>query len=1134
MRRAFSVALFCFSVVIAGCGKGGGSNPVITGSGANGDGTSGSAGNGGPAGSQGGSVSANYAKYEKGIADAVRLLGSMSSEYNSLAQSGKAVVTIKQSPRLVDELQDVDTKLLFLDSPTAADAAKLKQGSLPRLIEAIKQAMLADSRFRRKYRSTFGGDDLRRSVDRTKRMLARLQQALPLAERLTFGAPYSVGGQLRANASFGDLIKLGFDPDDYQSTRRRPGTKPRESVPWQVTVDETPLEVDLPSAARLGIDIPHLNARGSFRVQPKKILYPATPSVCVAVGLNQTTAQTRTVWDLKARKRLGTIKGMQMNATHSLAISPDGKFFAGRPEGTNIIGIWDIAAAKAVKTINLPPDSKTTLLEFAADNRIVTVVDTKLYILQTPSGTLEREIDLGRSVPASPFHGGTAWAISPGGKYLAIPDPRGNDVLFVDVTTGEKAGRIDVTEEFGVGWIAIDFANDGKRAAITIDAAFHSEVQIWDISTGRPVSSFQFEKSLFSLVEGDRAYQGPSVDWFPDHRRLLVYGRGIFDSESGAIDKVLPSSTVYRLQPLADDQLIIVEGGKLAPYDLGTVNSITISATRAETKSSAATGTAKPAEESDPLLVEADRSERVVVQASAPASWNVEIDPAPAVSIGNVRVPNLKPTSPFKDSITHVAVAASGKRAAVGYSSDHLRLWSGKIYHPDEARTWIAHFDPAATANATRLTLPFPAMLQTISPSGNVLCTKSLKELGRLDFWNTKTNQREFGFQPYPGGANGDGLDVIWADYVGEQRLLTMKAGQLTLWQLPDCRAVWETQVSTSSRPVFSPGRQYLAVAVSDDTKRRCRFIRCDDGESAGQIELNEVSGELTAFAFARDGSRLAFVSSTPTVGYVTLADVATGQVEEPFAVPVTGSVAEWAGNDHLLIDGTFLVSLPQKVFAWRYDLNPGVHVADSPDGRHWYLTSSSATRDAPFIMTAVELPDTNAASAIAAGQLERHVALQPGGRVRLDIQVSNPPGRANFGQQVADSFSKSFQAAGITVDTSAPVQVTVRGKSEKTGSTLSNGGEEMIAYYTISIMEGDQLLWRQSVSGSNAPTVSRTRSPNGSQPAAPVGNPMWEKAASNLLNLSVPTYVFGTKAARGLGKSNFTPTGTTLGRLRQ
>lgn len=87
-----------------------------------------------------------------------------------------------------------------------------------------------------------------------------------------------------------------------------------------------------------------------------------------------------------------------------------------------------------------------------------------------------------------PDAGGGAFTFSPDGKRLAHPSTTENEVILREVASGKELHRLP--HQFVS---AADFSPDGKRVATTSSAfagkETHSELHVWDVTTGRRVFS---------------------------------------------------------------------------------------------------------------------------------------------------------------------------------------------------------------------------------------------------------------------------------------------------------------------------------------------------------------------------------------------------------------------------------------------------------------------------------------------------------------------------------------------------------------------------------------------------------------------------------------------------------------------
>jgi len=263
---------------------------------------------------------------------------------------------------------------------------------------------------------------------------------------------------------------------------------------------------------------------------------------------------------------------------------------------------------------------------------------------------------------------------------------------------------------------------------------------------------------------------------------------------------------------------------------------------------------------------------------------------------------------------------------------------------------------------------------------------------------------------------------------VDDDRLLTFGDGVLTLWIVPECRAVWERPIEVWRRPVLSPGRQYILV----DNGRKVRLISTQDGHSAGVVDVPEKAGWISGAGFAPDGSRLAVTTWLPGSSTVIIVDCATGMSDPPFHVQAPGQVVRWVADDYLLLNGIYLASLSEKAVAWKYRLTSGTHIDDAPPGLHWFLTTSQSSGS---ILCAAGLPDEDAKTTLATESPVPDVVLGPGERACLVIEPVRGL-RRELADRVRDAYTEQFALNEITVDDSADVRVVFRGSYAETGES--------------------------------------------------------------------------------------------------
>ena len=94
-----------------------------------------------------------------------------------------------------------------------------------------------------------------------------------------------------------------------------------------------------------------------------------------------------------------------------------------------------------------------------------------------------------------------------------------------------------------------------------------------------------------------------------------------------------------------------------------------------------------------------------------------------------------------------------------------------------------------------------------LSPDGSLLAVREPKEGKRLDIWSLTAGKHVVGWLPGEKDAA-----VLWFAFVDEKQVLTLSSnGKLTLWDVPECRAVYSIP-ARSVRPALIPGRKYMAV----------------------------------------------------------------------------------------------------------------------------------------------------------------------------------------------------------------------------------------------------------------------------------------------------------------------------------
>ncbi|WP_417851610.1 hypothetical protein [Thalassoglobus sp.] len=1128
-------AFLCLILCILGCGGGGDSSDPYGREDAPPP-TADSPGGGG--GSTGGSVSKfDSAKANEYIRSTAEYLNGMSNEYESLAGSGEQQVELKRTEQLYQLMSPLSQKALALPSPDVSEAQKLKSSSLESLLEAIKRAQIAELHFARKYdTSGFGfmsfganrGHEISHGISIAKKFLIHFQKNLPVAEKLTTGAPPTIGGPPATNRSFGYLHSVKLDPAEYRSVHDRTGSA--EMIPWRLRVDEPVQPYEIDEATVVEIDAPSAEVAGTPFYTPMKVLHPLMPSLHVGLGLNELPSHNRQIWSLEPKQRRGIVKKIQLQKSQLMALSADGLLFAARPENTSIIGLFDVKKGTAIGQIDKEfAPGETGSLFFAADNRLVYYDRSELSVWTTPDLKLERTIEIPTSPISRSWNPGHPFAISPGGRYFAAPGNQNfqNDIRFYDLTTGETAAQISLSGIGTIRFIATSFSLDGKKLAVLLEGPWNTWIQVWEVASGQLLASYTKDAQLSRAVDGDTKYQGPAVDWFPDGRRILLYGKGIFDTQTGQGTRLISSTVRYRVKPIGGDKIGVLQKKQFVAFDLNEIpaNPTRWEAERIKTEVVAADNPFATVTEGDkPSALKMKRENSKLIEPVTEATWNVTPDPAEIAATPAVKIDGLP-----AENLHHAVITRNRMSAVLGYTDKPTRIWNGEVRDSDSMKSWVFACPLNGSGTKNRFDFSFPSGFMAASPTGEKVLTRDFDGFNRFDIWNTNEKKHIAGFIPYGQGRSDGGAPILWADFIDEDRVLTATAGQISCWNVSTHESLYEIPIqSLNSWPVFSPNGKYLAVLG----KQSLSLINTESGKIEGYLPSLGLNGDLTSIAFNAQGDKIAINSSPNGGGEIAILGVDSGVVETTFPIPLSGSQLTWPQAGFLLVDGGYCVSIEKRAVAWIYQLN-GVRVQSGPGEMQFYLSQEKYRE--PMTLQSQSLPTTETINALATKDPPNEIALSSGGTIAMDIQVLVPPGSSNFAADVKESLRSKFAENNITVDSAAKLKLVVRGSQGKTGGGISIGrigpsfsdrsdiDEERVTW-TLSIIQDNQTLWQRSISANNTGGVDLDEGVTGqaaiNQANQQLNAKMWEKATSILLNFNVPKYVFGPESGKGLGST--------------
>jgi WD40 repeat protein len=914
------------------------------------------------------------------------------------------------------------------------------------------------------------------------------------------------------------------------------GVKPDSK--WSVVADKASFS---PLAnARFSFAVPGLlpNTDPRWERARMRVLFPHLPGAVVGIGLNEKDSDFREIWDIENIRKLGAVSQLGLEGSKLMALSPDGKYFAAKPQFDDVIVIVDVASGRTTKTLAIA-DQRIDLVAFSSGSQLILGENGRVLKYPLPDAKPQGEIKIdGWAVR-------DGWQLSPGGKYFAAVLRDGserNRLSFYDLAGGELAGELILTGGKG-DCTGIAFSLDGRSLAAVIDTEADLMLEVFDLTTPAVTAEVPVDRTA---VEETDNYQGPFVEWLPGGKRLLIAGRSVVDAATGKIDETISDAGSYAIRPLSEGVYAAVDQTKFVARAFGEVEEPSVAANTASPDPiNPPTQPTEPAEASPgPPLTSANRSGIREVSGGAVIRWDVRLEAPPTYKDKLISTP-LKVPGGFVQQV--LMSSTDPPLAVVSYSSGPL---SGRA--SQGAKTWVETFDLQSGLSRNTVNFTLPVVAVGVTADGTRVATVTTGDLGRIDVWSLQDDRHVAGFRPASGAA--DDLVPWFVDFINAENLIVAIGDELTMWKLPECKAVYSMRIG-ELRPAMSPGRDHFAVSVPGDP--RLLVVESLTGETRGSVSTSGMGGERpTAAAFHHRGRWLACLTSDPSGGELVVVETAGGDSTVRTRLPVSGKVLQWCGDDHLLIDGTRLVSLTSEAVVWNYDISMGIHCRESIEGRHWYLTAISPN-DKSYVLFGAGLPEDTSLRKISSTTLAKDVVFKPGDPIRLEV-VADGAGPKTAAGQILDSLTKRYAKAGsaATADAEAvlrvqpylpPAQRIIRRPAT---SALGHGGaaaghgplsdidllnratataqpKEAVPPPTIplsnvwelSLAVGNEIVWQTWLTADPAEVTLLSREPDAA--ARRDDDPQAIRmAVAGLLSLEPPKYAFSTGASDGAGRS--------------
>jgi hypothetical protein len=236
-------------------------------------------------------------------------------------------------------------------------------------------------------------------------------------------------------------------------------------------------------------------------------------------------------------------------------------------------------------------------------------------------------------------------------------------------------------------------------------------------------------------------------------------------------------------------------------------------------------------------------------------------------------------------------------------------------------------------------------------------------------------------------------------EWIDEEHVACLNEfGQVTVWHLPDTTAVWKVDHLPSTKMCVSPGGKYVVADTRVYESRTGKFLNT----------LPLVGG--TAFDAA--GKLLATIGRLD-VGVV---DITTREILEDISLPEGEIVhrVHWVDDDHVLVNGRRLIDVERRLVPWMYDTGDYLfnEITGQYAGAHWYVIYNYSLGAHDAALVPVRIPHEAAAGAIANVKEEDLLAVGPGSKVGVEIQVP-PENLANVEKCVREALRRQGHEVG-------------------------------------------------------------------------------------------------------------------------
>lgn len=322
--------------------------------------------------------------------------------------------------------------------------------------------------------------------------------------------------------------------------------------------------------------------------------------------------------------------------------------------------------------------------------------------------------------------------------------------------------------------------------------------------------------------------------------------------------------------------------------------------------------------------------------------------------------------------------------------------------------------------------------LVDVSPDGKALLLMGDDKHSRLEIWTVdaagSAATRTAVFFPFE--SDDRGKDVDHAMFTDAGHVAAVSTGEkLAVFDVAKMSAVWSATIERGYPTLLSPGGKYLLVRTRDAhfKYREPTVISAETGQPIGMLDPGAVADDPplsfhSVAAFTPSGGKIAMIDDHN----VRVWDLTAGKPSDLFGLPLGSKIwmrptmaftSETAAV--LGVDGLMLIDFDRRIPLWQYKLLRDSVTKVAADGRCWFTFQDASTKG--YFLDAVDLPDAKATAAAHDLAPSSLLALYPGAKVSLKIDV---PGSPEIQAKIKDEITKKLSALKIDVVDGQPLEV--------------------------------------------------------------------------------------------------------------